>query len=60
MSPLDTYNSSFFFMLCLFSCMSCVTLIEPSHMSCVWHLSSVPHLFTVLRTSSFTKSRRHH
>jgi hypothetical protein len=58
----------FFFALCLFSCMSCVTLIESyrlcvtliesSHMSCVWHLSNVPYLFTVLRTSSFSEIKK--
>jgi len=36
-----------FFLLCL-----------PSHTDCVWHLSNVPHLFMMLRTSSFDEIKK--
>jgi len=35
-----------------------MTLIEPSHMSCVQHLSDVPYLFAMLRTSSFGEIKK--
>jgi len=35
-----------------------MTLIEPGHTGCVQHLSSVPHLFMMLRTSSFGEIKK--